>query len=294
MLPDEISIKILSNFDKETTDNFSMTCKYNYNLVNNNEFAIFCEKYDFLPKDDKKKIFEELKKERIDMEEDIYLDCLNFETYLLYFIFRNCISLTLDGLIIKDKLYLPKCQQLCLQNCELHDLFQISECKILKIINCEDNNKISIVNNMPNCEILYLQSLSIKKLPEIPNCKLLFMSYCEIETLPDIKNCEIIISYGNDIDSQSLWYLDKCRLLIIEYNTLEHLTTNKNIIVHLINQDDHERIPNSFMNINGNHICIHNKIDFADNLFEEFMQKNKLENNFTDNFINLYWKLVDA
>lgn len=294
MFPDEISIKILSNFDKKTINNFATTCKYNYNLVNDNEFAIFCEKHDFLHKDDKKKIFEELKKENIDLDKTVYLNCLDFETSLLDFIFRNCEDLFLEDLEIKDKLYLPKCQDLWLSICEFHDLIQIPECKLLRIIKCKDDNEISIGDNtFPKCEILYIDEVELQKLPKIPSCKILFMKYCEINESLDLSNYEIIINYWTNLN-ESLEYLPNCKLLMTEYNNLKTLNISKNAIVHLMNQDDHERIPNSFININGNDICIHNKIDFVEDLFLEFIQKYGLYNNITDNFINLYWKLVKS
>lgn len=295
MFPIEITIKILSNFDKKTINNFSLTSKFNYNLVKENKFMIFCEKHTFEPNDNKKEIFDTLKKENIDLDKTVYLNCLELYENIQKFIFRNCIDLTLDGLEIKDKLYLPKCKDLWLDSCEFHNLIQIPECKLLRIIKCKDNNDISIGdNNFPKCEILYIDEVELQKLPKIPSCKILFMKYCAIYEKHDLLNCEIVINYWSDLDSVSLEYLPNCKLYITEYNNLKTLKTLKNTIVHLINQDDHERIPNSIMNINENDIVIHNKLEFADDLFCKFIQKHKLLNNITGDFINLYWKLVDA
>ncbi len=291
MFPDEISIKILSNFDKKTLNEFSMTSKYNHNLVNNSEFVIFCEKYDFLPGDNKKEIFDELKKERISMEDEVYLDSLDFEVNTMDFIFRNCKILTLDALDIENELHLPRCEQLYIQKCSLYNLSELPHCKILKIIGCEFNNESFNAKILPECEILFIVDMELENLPDIPKCKLLFMKYCEIYyDLPDVKNCEILCVYGNTVDTE---YLPNCRLLITEYNTIQTLNTEKNIIVHLINQDDHERIPNSIMNINGNHIVIHNKSDFIDELFDECICRYELNDDFIDNCIKEYSEYIN-
>lgn len=294
MLPDEINIKILSNFDKITLSNFSMTSKINYDLVNENEFAVFCEKYDFLPGDNKKEIFDELKNESIDLEEEIYLDCLDFGSSVLNFIFRNCKKLlTLDTLDIINQIAIPRCEELYLQKCSLYNLPELPRCKILKITDCSFYNESKNAKILPKCEILYIVNTTLENLPEIPKCKLLFMMYCNINNLQNIKNCEIIFDYGTTCDSNYFEYLPNCRLLITEYNTLETVKTEKNTIVHLINQDDHERIPNSVMNINGNHIIIHNKLDFLEEYIEECMSGYELNDEFVDNCIKEYWGYIN-
>jgi Leucine-rich repeat (LRR) protein len=94
---------------------------------------------------------------------------------------------------------LPKipsnCQILYCNNNKLTVLPELPNCQTLY---CQ-NNQLTILPELPNYKILYCSDNQLTVLPELPNCRTLYCSYNKLTVLPELPNCQTLSCYNNQL-----------------------------------------------------------------------------------------------